>query len=182
MTFALMALGFIINHKKVYRLMKQALMLKDRCQKNTREFVKYRKVLPTQSLEVLEMDIKFVWIERERKHACVPTVIDTFTRALLGTKTAFNINQNTVKQLWGEIIENYLQPYDCLNRKISMEIRNDNDSRFMANSVLAFFKENHICQAFTHPYTLQENGHIESFQAILSKKNSNHMCSVHCRI
>jgi len=170
MTFALMALGFIINHKKVYRLMKNALLLKDRYQKASREFVKYRKVLPTQPLEVLEMDIKFVWIERDRKHAFVLTVIDTFTRALLGRKTAFNINQHMVKQLWGEIIENYLQPYDCLNRKISIEIRNDNDSRFIAASVQEFFKENQICQVFTHPYTPQENGHIESFHAILSKK------------
>ena len=169
-TFALMALGYIINHKKVYRLMKQALMLKDKYQKAAREFVKYRKVLPCQPLEVLEMDIKFVWIERDRKHAFVLTVIDTFTRVVLGRKTAFNINQHMVKQLWGEIIENYLQPYDCLNRKISMEIRNDNDSRFIAASVQAFFKENHICQVFTHPYTPQENGHIESFHAILSKK------------
>jgi len=170
MTFALMALGFIINHKKVYRLMKQAFMLKERYQKATREFVKYRKVLPTQPLEVLEMDIKLVWIERDRKHAFVLTVIDTFTRVVLGRKTAFNINQYMVKQLWGEIIENYLQPYDCINRQISIEIRNDNDSRFVAASVQAFFKENNIGQVFTHPYTPQENGHIESFHAILSKK------------
>jgi putative transposase len=175
MTFALMALGFIINHKKVYRLMKKALLLKDRYQKAAREFVKYRKVLPTQPLEVLEMDIKFVWIERDRKHAFILTVIDTFTRVLLGRKTAFSINQQAVKQLWSEIIENHLQPYDCLNRQIAMEIRNDNDSRFIAASVQAFFKENQICQVFTHPYTPQENGHIESFHAILSKKLKQHV-------
>lgn len=33
-----------------------------------------------------------------------------------------------------------------------------------------FFKENQICQVFTHPYTPQENGHIDSFHAILYKK------------
>ncbi|MFN3557204.1 MAG: IS3 family transposase [Bacteroidales bacterium] len=180
MTFALMALGFIINHKKVYRLMKQALLLKDRYQRATREFVKYRKVLPTQPLEVLEMDIKFVWIERDRKHAFVLTVIDTFNRVAIGRITAFNINQHMVKQLWVEIIDNYLQPYDCLNRKIAIEIRNDNDSRFIAASVQEFFKENQICQVFTHPYTPQENGHIESFHAILSKSSSD-MFSGHCR-
>jgi putative transposase len=97
----------------------------------------------------------------------VLTVIDTFTRAVLGRKTAFNINQHLVKQLWGEIIENYLQPYDCLNRQISIEIGNDNDSRFIAASVQQFFKENHIYQVFTHPYTPQENGHIENFHAIV---------------
>lgn len=97
--------------------MKQSLMLKDRYQKATREFVKYRKVLPSQSLEVLEMNLKFVWVERDRKHAFVLTVIDTFTRVVLGRKTAFNIKQHMVRQLWGRIIENYLQPCDCFNRQ-----------------------------------------------------------------
>jgi transposase InsO family protein len=27
-----------------------------------------------------------------------------------------------------------------------------------------FFKENYLNQVFTHPYTPQENGHIESFR------------------
>ncbi len=58
-------LGFIINHKKVYRLMKCALMLKDKYQKAAREFVKCRKVLHTQPFDVLAMDVKLVWIERD---------------------------------------------------------------------------------------------------------------------
>ena len=32
---------------------------------------------------------------------------------------------------------------------------------------VSFFAENHINQVFTHPYTPQENGHVESFHAIL---------------
>ncbi len=55
-----------------------------------------------------------------------------------------------------------MQPYDCLNRDIQIEIRNDNDSRFVAKSVQTFFAENNLNQVFTHPYTPQENGHIES--------------------
>ncbi|WP_366182691.1 integrase core domain-containing protein [Flavobacterium ovatum] len=45
-----------------------------------------------------------------------------------------------------------------------------NDSRFSAKTIQDFFKENHLNQVFTHPYTPQENGHIESFHAILAKK------------
>ena len=67
---------------------------------------------------------------------------------------------------------------DCLNRQISIGNRNDNDSRFIAASVQAFFKENHICQVFTHSYTLQESGHIESPHAILLK-NTSDMCFGH---
>ena len=78
--------------------MKKALLLQNRYRKTAGEFVKYRKLLPAKPLEVLEMDIKFVWIEQDRRHAFELTVIDTFTRAVPGRKTAFNINQHLVKQ------------------------------------------------------------------------------------
>lgn len=53
------------------------------------------KVLPTEPLQVLEMDIKFVWVEEHRRHAYILTVIDTFSRVLLGRKTAYAIKQQT---------------------------------------------------------------------------------------
>lgn len=170
MTYALMIQGYLINHKKVYRLMRENMQLKEKHERQPRPYVKYRRVVPDGPLQVLEMDIKFVWVEEFRRHAFILTVIDTFTRVLLGRKTAYSIKQSTVKELWEEIIENHLQPYNCLQRQIDIEIRNDNDSRFIADSVRKFFKENKLTQVFTHPYTPQENGHIESFHAILSKK------------
>lgn len=169
MTFALMLLGYIINHKKVYRLMQENVLLKERYKRQPRPFVKYRRVIPIEPLQLLEMDIKFVWVEEYRRHAFILTVIDTFTRVLLGRRTAYSIKQSLVQELWEEIIENHLQPFNCLNRKIDIEVRNDNDSRFVAKNVQKFFKENSLNQVFTHPYTPQENGHIESFHAILSK-------------
>ena len=170
MTFALMILGYIINHKKVYRLMKENLLLKDTVKKAQRSFVKYRKVLPTEPLQVIEMDIKYVWVNQYSRYAFILTIIDTFTRAVLAWEVAYQIKQALVKQLWEKVINDYLQPYDCLNRNIQIEIRNDNDSRFVAKSVQVFFAENNLNQVFTHPYTPQENGHIESFHAILSRK------------
>ncbi|HOT15692.1 MAG TPA: DDE-type integrase/transposase/recombinase [Bacteroidales bacterium] len=107
------------------------------------------------------MDIKFVWVEKHRRHAFILTAIDTFTRVVLGWTVAFQIKQETVKQLWSRIIENHLQPHDCINKQMDIEVRNDNDSRFVARSVQQFFRDNHLGQVFTHPYTPQENGHIE---------------------
>lgn len=169
MTFALMMLGYIINHKKVYRLMKEKGLLKEKNKKSPRSFVLYRKILPSMPLELLEMDIKFVWIEEHKRYAYILTIIDTFTRAVLYWQVAYSVKKEQVKKAWLYIIENYLQTYDCLNRKMHIEVRNDNDSRFIAQEVQAFFKENCLNQVFTHPYTPQENGHIESFHAILSE-------------
>jgi transposase InsO family protein len=169
MKFALLMLGYLINHKKVNRLMHESHLLKDRHQKVPRSFARFRKVMPAGPLEVLEMDIKFVWVEQHRRHAYIFTVIDTFTRVVLYWQSAYQFKQDQVKRAWESIIENYLQPFDCLNRNIHIEIRNDNDSRFAAKAVQQFFLDNKLNQVFTHPYTPQENGHIESFHAILSR-------------
>lgn len=172
-TFYLQLLGYWINHKKVFRLMKEKHLLRLPAKKPSRSFVKYRKVCPRGPLSVLEMDIKMIWIESSSRFAFVLTVLDTFTRVALSWKLGYHITQHEVKAIWEHIIECYLQPADMLIRNICIEIRNDNGSQFLATAIQAFFKENHLVQCFTHPYTPQENGHIESFHAILDRALTN---------
>jgi hypothetical protein len=50
-------------------------MLKGKTRKPSKTYVKYRKVLQKQPFKVLEMDIKFVWIEEFKIH--ILTTIDT---------------------------------------------------------------------------------------------------------
>jgi len=168
MTSELQIQGYQINHKKVYRLMheNQLLLTKEKVEKN---YAKYRILTPSMPLEMLEMDIKFVWIEQQRRHAFILTVLDVFTRTALAWHIGFSITQHTIKQIWESVIINHLQTNNMLEKGISLEVRNDNDPRFSAKMVQDFFKTNHLNQVFTHPYTPQENGHIESFHAILGK-------------
>jgi transposase InsO family protein len=175
MAAALKLKGFIINHKKVYRLMKSVDLLKEKHEKPSKKYAKYRKVFPSQPYEVLEYDIKFVWVEEYKRHVYILTVIDTFTRVVLHWYAGYYIKKEQVKQIWEQVIINHLQPNNCLEKKISIEVRNDNDSRFSAKIIQDFFEENSLNQVFTHPYTPQENGHIESFHAILSKKLKPHL-------
>ena len=88
---------------------------------------------------------------------------------MLGWVAAMKITQHTVKTIWEDIIIGHLQPNDMLARGINIEVRNDNDKRFYAKLVQDFFKENCLNRVFTHPYTPQKNGHIESFHAILGR-------------
>lgn len=169
MYFALMMLGYYINHKKVYRLMKENGLLKERHKRAEKKFAKYRIVIPEGPLEVLEMDIKLVWVAKDRRHAYVLTVIDTFTRAVLYRGVGFTMKSSQVKKAWEYIIINYLQPADLLRKKIHIEVRNDNGPQFSSKMIRQFFEQNYLDQVFTHPYTPQENGHIESFHSILSK-------------
>ena len=169
MTAHLQLRGYVINHKKVYRLMEENDLLQNARKKSKKIYVKYRRVLPNGPLEVLEMDIKLQWITEQERYAYILNIIDCFTRKLLYQKVAISIKHQQVKEAWEYIIINYLQENDMLNKKITIEIRNDNDKRFEAQAIKDFFKENHLNQVFTKPYTPQENGHIESFHAILSR-------------
>lgn len=169
MTAHLQIQGYKINHKKVYRLMKYNQLLKIKNKKIIKKYAKYRIVIPESPLEVLEMDIKFKWIESRQQHSYILTILDVFTRMVLGWHVGLSVTQHTVKELFTSVVINHLQPNDMLSKGVHIEVRNDNDSRFSAKSVRRFFKENYLNQVFTHPYTPQENGHIESFHSILGR-------------
>ncbi|HLF65099.1 MAG TPA: DDE-type integrase/transposase/recombinase [Saprospiraceae bacterium] len=169
MTAAMLLLGYLIGCKKVYRLMKENGLLQRRRKPGVRKRVLYRRVTPTRPLEVLEMDIKYQWVEEYQRHAYIFTILDTFTRAVLYQYVGYHITQHEVKAAWEYVIVHILQPLDMLNRKLTIEVRNDNGPQFAAKLVQSFFAENQLGQVFTHPYTPQENGHIESFHAILGE-------------
>lgn len=169
MTAALMLLGFIINPKKVYRLMKEYQLLHEKKKKPRRTYVKYRRLDPNQPLEAIEMDIKYQWVNEHRRYAFILTIIDCFTRKVLHWSVAYSVKKRQVIKAWDEVIINYLQPYKMLEKPIKIEVRNDNDSRFAAKEVQNYMAENYLNQVFTHPYTPEENGHVESFHAILGR-------------
>ncbi len=168
MTDQLQWQGYYINEKKVYRLMKENDLLFEKAKRGERNYVKYRIVGPECPLSHLEMDIKMIWIEERKTHAYILTVLDVFTRKVLEWHTSMSITQHTVKTVFERVIINHLQPSDMLSKGIRVEIRNDNDKRFSAKMVQAFFEKNYLNQVFTHPYTPQENGHIESFHKTLT--------------
>ena len=168
-TFALQIRGYYINHKKVYRLMKEYVLLEKARKKTGRDFVKFRRVTPTGPLRVLEMDIKYVWIHETRKYAYILTVIDTFTRYVLHWAVGYTMKSEQVKDVWEYVIANYFQPAGLLSEGVEVEVRNDNGKQFCSNVIIDFFKENKLHQVFTHPYTPEENGHVESFHDTLGK-------------
>ncbi len=168
MSYQLMLLGYFINHKKVYRLMRENNLLQTKRRSVSKNYVRYRSVIPNQPLEVLEMDIKFVWIEEYKRHAYVLNIIDTFSRYILHWQVGYQMKSEDVKKAWESVINNHLQEENTLERGLRIEVRNDNGPQFSSKMIRDFFKENYLHQVFTHPYTPQENGHVESFHKILS--------------
>ena len=169
MTGDLQILGWFINHKKVYRLMKSKQLLRPKPKREAKNYVKYRILSPLAPLRLLEQDIKQVWIEGRGRYAYVLTIIDVFSRFALHRSVGMQMKQADVKKAWLDVIENYLEPLNVFAWEIDIEVRNDNGPQFRAVKLQDFLRENSFSQTFTHPYTPQENGHVESFHAILGR-------------
>jgi putative transposase len=159
--------GYTINHKKLYRIMKEEGLLKldnriDRSGSG-RKFVKFRKVHTSRPLECLEMDIKMVWIPSVGKNAYLLSIIDVHTRRILKDYFSFNIKQANVIALLSDLFEDYNYPD-------SVVIRSDNGSQFIAIKVREYLGLIGVQQEFTHIATPEENAHIEAYHGILKKE------------
>lgn len=159
--------GFTINHKKLYRIMKEANLLKldERIDRSGsgRKFVKFRKVNTVRPFECLEMDIKVVWIPSAGKNAYLLSVIDVHTRRILADLFSYSIKQKQVIELLAELFMNHQYPDNIV-------IRSDNGSQFIAENVREYLGLIGVSQEFTHIATPEENAHVEAYHGILKKE------------
>lgn len=159
--------GYVVNHKKLYRIMKEEglLKLENRIDRSGsgRKFVKFRKVKTSRPLECLEMDIKMVWIPKAGKNAYLLSIIDVHTRKILKDYFSFTIKQAHVIKLLSLLFEDYFYPE-------SVVIRSDNGSQFIAKKVREYLGLIGVQQEFTHIATPEENAHIEAYHGILKKE------------
>ena len=167
MTSYLQRDGYLINHKKLYRIMKEEglLKLENRINRSGsgRKFVKFRKVKTSRPFECLEMDIKMVWIPKAGKNAYLLSIIDVHTRKILKDYFSFSIKQDKVIAFLSDVFLEYQHPE-------SVVIRSDNGSQFIAKSVREYLGLIGVQQEFTHVATPEENAHIEAYHGILKKE------------
>ena len=160
-----------INHKKVYRLMKDAGLLRgDRIQTTGKvDRAGGRMVRPEAPFVFLEMDIKYLYIKGEDRTIFLLTIIDTHSRYALDYSLGYQMTQHEVKALWERALSKEVFLNHGPDEVGKVKVRNDNGSQFIAKSVQAFFVSKGIAQEFTHVATPEENAHIESFHSILEE-------------
>jgi len=156
--------GYLINEKKVYRLMAEHRLLNKKVQvkRSPRIWVTELVPKPTQVMEYLEFDIKYVYIAGKRRNAMVLTVLDVSSRWILGQYIDWRINEYNVRALFEKIFSQYDLPE-------KMYVRNDNGSQFVANLVRAYFAKKEVVQEFTRPATPEQNAHIESYHSLMER-------------
>jgi putative transposase len=158
-------LDYIINKKKVYRLMKQAnlLLIKQRISTHgKRQFVRFRCIDAQQPMDYLTMDIKYVYIDEEQRYTYLLTVLDICSRFVLGHVLKYSIRKADVVLLLDGILHGV--------QAKGIVIRNDNGSQFLAHNVRDYLDDMGVIQEFTHIATPEENAYIESHFSNLERE------------
>ena len=157
-------LNYIINHKKVYRLMDENKLLLGKVIKTQgkREFVQFRKITATRPMEYLCWDIKYVWVKGERKNYYLLSLMDIYTRRILDW-----IFQSSIRKI--DVIK-MINRIDLCHGLKGVTVRNDNGSQFIANKVRHYLRNLEARQEFTHIATPEENSYIEAFHSILERE------------
>lgn len=161
---------YLINHKKVYRLMKTASLLNigKPADKSRKEWVKELVPKPQEAFSYWEFDIKFIYIDALGKYAPLLSVVDVYSRYLVGWMLQWSIKKEDVKAFFDTLISDYILPQ-------KVYVRCDNGSQFESNLVREYFVGKGIAQEFTKPATPQQNAHIESYHSIIQSAICNRM-------
>ena len=163
-TAVLKAMDYIINHKKVYRLMDESKLLLGKVisTHGKRDFVKFRKITASRPMEYLCLDIKYIWVRGEKKNYYLLSVMDVYTRRIIGYIYQSSIRKIDVIKLLGRL--------HLLYGLKGVFVRNDNGSQFIANMVRQYLRSLEAHQEFTHIATPEENSYIEAFHSILDRE------------
>ena len=159
--------GYQINKKKVYRLMKETSLLfpKFKIKASGRSFVKFTVPLVTKPFETIEIDFKYIYIEGLKRHAYLITMLDVFSRAALVWELNITMKASDAVRLVGKLIADWIpEP-----KKLSVKIRTDNGSQFIAENFRNCLQKEGISNEYTHPGTPEQNAHIESFHNTLDR-------------
>jgi putative transposase len=165
MTAELKEMGWIINHKKVYRLMKESKLLyggRIRPEPFKRNFIQLRTPEATRPLQYLSMDIKYVYIHGWNKNVLLLTVMDIYSRKVLIHMLKANIKKGDVLVMLSLMLLEY--------KAEGMSLRNDNGSQFIAQAVRQYLKEKGILQEFSHVATPEDNAFIEALHSNLQRE------------
>ena len=165
MTGELKEIGWVINHKKVYRLMKESRLLyggRIRPEPFKRNFIRFRTVAADRPLQYLSMDIKYVHVHGTGRNALLLTVIDIYSRKVLIHMLRNNIKKGDVLVMLSLMLMEY--------KAEGMTLRNDNGSQFIAGVVRQYLKDKQILQEFSHVATPQDNAYIEALHSNLQRE------------
>lgn len=159
--------NLIINKKKTYRLCKELGILSPQRKIRKpvpRKLAKNRIV--TGPNQLWQMDIKYGYVVKKRRHFFVANIIDVFDRQIVGYFRGRSCHtQDIVRTLQKAMLkrEIHLQAHQLV-------IRTDNGPQFTSKVFRAFVEQSNIEHERIPNNTPNMNAYVESFHAILEQE------------
>ena len=168
---ALKRMGWVINVKKVYRLMREHHLLypvrkRSRTDKTYVEHTKPRALYP---FHVMEVDIKYIWLHWQRRHGYLVTFLCVKTRFAISWELDLSMKSSQVARLLEGVIMDPLVLTLAGSPKHCLRIRSDNGPQFVARKLADACGRLGLDHEFIQPGTPQQNGHIEGFHSTVER-------------
>lgn len=163
--------GYLINHKKVKRLMKDNHLLHPQTIKPTplnRVFIRYTVPPLDGPFKTIEADIKYVYIHELNRNAFLITFLCTFCRYAPVWDLRYTMTGQQIKDLVMALI-NHPVVRDNIDQNTRIMIRTDNGPQFIAKILASALDAIGLKHEFINPGTPQQNAHIESFHSTVTR-------------
>lgn len=175
-TEALKERGFKIGKAKVYRLMKENGLLHPpkKASKSVSTFTVFSTPQPDRPFHILEIDIKYIYIQGERRNSYLITILDTFHRQAYTWGLFPNMKTDRIVELMLQLSDQYLIPRNIDPQILDVVIRTDHGSQFLSLKYIDLLGHLKIQRNYIAVATPQLNGHIEGFHSTVQRLVCNH--------
>jgi putative transposase len=163
--------GWIINIKKVYRLMGEHGLLYP-VRKRTiggKQYAEHTKPKPQYPFHIIEVDIKYVWLHWQRRHAYLVTFLCVQTRFSIVWDLGLTMKAKRIASLLEQALSHSIVAEVSGGQQVQLRIRTDNGPQFVAKKLSEACVKLGIYHEFIHPGTPQQNGHIEGFHSTVER-------------
>lgn len=164
-------LGWIINVKKVYRLMREhALLYPPRKRASEgKQYAEHTKPKPLYPFHIMEVDIKYIWLQWQRRHVYLVTFLCVKTRFSIVWDLGITMKAKRIAALLEQALSHNLVAELTNGQEVQLRIRTDNGPQFVAKKLSVVCTKLGISHEFIHPGTPQQNGHIEGFHSTVER-------------
>ena len=163
--------GYLINHKKVKRLMKDNHLLHPqtiKAESLNKVFIRYTVPPLDGPFKTIEADIKYVYIHEQNRNAFLITFLCTFCRYAIVWDLRYTMTGQQIKDLVMALI-NHPVVRENIDQYTRIMIRTDNGPQFIAKILTSALDATGLKHEFINPGTPQQNAHIESFHSTVTR-------------
>lgn len=168
---ALKRLGWLVNHKKVYRLMKQARLLHPPIRRNKADktYVVYTIPRADVPFSVVEVDIKYIWLHQLRRHGYLVSFLCVKTRFIAAWEFGLTMTAEQISRVLQRFLAHDDVQHFTRGKPYTFRLRTDNGPQFISSKLSSALVEAGLEHEFIQPGTPQQNGHIEGFHSYVER-------------